>query len=130
MALESAVEGRLDQPAFLELTAALRRLDVALDRLDNAITVSLTHVDELTGLLNRSAMERDLEREHAQARRTGRPLSVAMVDADHFKRVNDDHGHGFGDTALEVLAERVEACLRPRDRVNRSGGNTCRGKYR
>lgn len=49
-------------------------------------------------------------------------LSVAMVDADRFKRVNDDHGHGFGDTSLEVLAERFEACLRPRDRAYRYGG--------
>ncbi|TCO76099.1 GGDEF domain-containing protein [Chromatocurvus halotolerans] len=122
VALEAAARGRLDQAAFLDLTAALQRLDVALDRLDNAITVSLTHVDELTGLLNRSAMERDLEREHAQSRRTGRSLSVAMVDADHFKRVNDDHGHAFGDTVLEVLAERFEACLRPRDRAYRYGG--------
>ncbi|MFN2328100.1 MAG: GGDEF domain-containing protein [Chromatocurvus sp.] len=121
-ALRAAASGRLTPAGFRDLTRALQRLDVGLDRLDNAITVSLTHVDELTGLLNRSAMERDLEKEHAQSKRTGQSISVAMVDADHFKEVNDDHGHGFGDTVLEILAERFEACLRPRDRAYRYGG--------
>jgi len=121
-ALRAAASGRLTPAGFRDLTRALQRLDVGLDRLDNAITVSLTHVDELTGLLNRSAMERDLEKEHAQSKRTGQSISVAMVDADHFKEVNDDHGHRFGDTVLEILAERFEACLRPRDRAYRYGG--------
>lgn len=121
-ALKAAAIGRLHPSGFRDLTSALQRLDVALDRLDNAITVSLTYVDELTGLLNRSAMERDLGREHAQSKRTGQSISVAMVDADHFKKVNDDHGHGFGDTVLETLAERFEGCLRPRDRAYRYGG--------
>ncbi|SEQ39483.1 diguanylate cyclase [Ectothiorhodospira magna] len=120
--LASATDGTLDAARFRSLAAAIRRLDSALDRFDAAITASLTDVDELTGLLNRAAMERDLERELAHARRNQSPLCVAMVDADHFKRVNDIYGHGFGDAVLEELADRFEAALRPHDRVYRYGG--------
>lgn len=121
-ALECAAAGALEPAVFRGLAGAMRRLDSVLDRFDVAITASLTDVDELTGLLNRAAMERDLERELAHARRNGLPLCVAMVDADHFKEVNDTHGHGFGDVVLEELAARFEAALRPRDRVYRYGG--------
>jgi diguanylate cyclase (GGDEF)-like protein len=96
--------------------------DRIADRLDSGIITSLTDIDELTGLLNRTAMLRDLDREQAQARRTGRPFTVAMVDADHFKKVNDDHGHVFGDVCLETLAERFVESIRPRDQVYRYGG--------
>lgn len=85
-ALASAADGTLDAARFRSLAAAIRRLDSALDRFDAAITASLTDVDELTGLLNRAAMERDLERELAHAWRNQSALCVAMVDADHFKR--------------------------------------------
>jgi diguanylate cyclase (GGDEF)-like protein len=122
VALSAAAEGQLEQGVFLDLTSSLQRFDVALDRLDNGITVSLTHVDELTGLLNRAAMELDLEREQAHSRRSAKPLCVAMIDADYFKQVNDEYGHGFGDHVLEELAERFERSLRPRDRAYRYGG--------
>lgn len=92
------------------------------ERLAAGITASLTEIDELTGLFNRLAMERDLAREQAQARRTGAHFTVAMIDADHFKRVNDRFGHPFGDLVLESLAERFVASLRPRDSVYRFGG--------
>lgn len=120
--LERAAKGTLDPDRFRGLAAVILRLDRALDRFDAAITASLTDVDELTGLLNRAAMERDLKRELAHARRNGSPLCVAMVDADHFKTVNDTHGHGFGDAVLEELADRFEAALRTLDRVYRYGG--------
>ena len=121
-ALEQAAQGSLNPQRFLRLTAALQRLDRGLDHFHAAITASLTDVDELTGLLNRAAMERDLARELAHARRNQAPLCVAMVDADHFKQVNDTHGHDFGDVVLQALAERFENSLRPHDRVYRYGG--------
>lgn len=121
-ALASASVHALDPACFRGLVITLRRLDRALDHFDAAITASLTDVDELTGLLNRAAMERDLARELAHARRGKSPLCVAMVDADHFKKVNDTYGHGFGDVVLEELADRFEAALRPHDRVYRYGG--------
>lgn len=107
---------------YANLLHAMHEFDRGADRLDAGITTSLTDLDELTGLLNRKALERDLEREHAHASRTGQPFTIALVDADHFKKVNDDYGHGFGDVVLESLAELLVESLRPRDRVYRYGG--------
>lgn len=121
-AKHSAAQATLDADGFRNLAVTIRRLDSALDRFDAAITAAMTDVDPLTGLLNRAALQRDLEREVEQARRTGASLCVAMIDADHFKQVNDTHGHGFGDSVLEELADRFEAALRPVDRVFRYGG--------
>lgn len=120
--LSATAEGQLKPSLFRPLIKAMQRLDIAINRFDMAITASLTDVDELTGLLNRTAMNRDLKRELAHAKRTGKTLCLAMVDADHFKSINDDYGHSFGDTVLEELADRFEASLRPRDRIYRYGG--------
>ncbi len=120
--LESTSQNVLQPEQFANLLRTMHEFDRIADRLDSGITTSLTDIDELTGLLNRTAMLRDLDREQAQARRTGRPFTVAMVDADHFKKVNDEYGHGFGDVVLETLAERFVESLRPRDQVYRFGG--------
>ncbi len=98
------------------------RLDVLADRLASGITTAMTDLDALTGLLNRSAMERDLAQVQAATRGGGQTFTVAMVDADHFKQVNDTHGHAFGDIVLQTLAERFVESLRPRDQVYRYGG--------
>jgi len=107
---------------YANLLHAMHEFDRVADRLSAGITTSLTDVDELTGLLNRAAMERDLDLEQAHAGRTGRRFTIAMIDADHFKKVNDEYSHGFGDVGLEALAERCVESLRPRDRVYRHGG--------
>jgi diguanylate cyclase (GGDEF)-like protein len=107
---------------YANLLHAMHEFDRVADRLSAGITSSMTDVDELTGLLNRAAMDRDLDREQAHALRTGRCFTIAMVDADHFKKVNDDYGHSFGDVVLETLAERFVESIRPRDRVYRYGG--------
>lgn len=120
--LENTADDALPPEQLARLLRAMHDFDRIADRLDSGITTSLTDIDELTGLLNRTAMLRDLDRERAQARRTGRPFTVAMVDADHFKKVNDDHGHVFGDVCLETLAERFVESIRPRDQVYRYGG--------
>src|SRR5690606_26293664 len=69
--------------------------------------VRLAETDPLTGLANRRAFERRLEGEVARARVTGAPLSVVVLDLDHFKEVNDRHGHAVGDRTLRLLAERL-----------------------
>ncbi|MBW6487029.1 MAG: GGDEF domain-containing protein [Syntrophobacterales bacterium] len=53
---------------------------------------------------------------------TRRRFTIAMIDADHFKKLNDPYGHGFGDVVLGTLAERFVESFRPRDRVHRFGG--------
>lgn len=120
--LESIAHNALPPEMLTHLLHTLHDFDRIADRLDSGITTSLTDIDELTGLLNRTAMLRDLDREQVQAQRTGRPFTVAMVDADHFKKINDDHGHGFGDVCLATLAERFIESIRPRDQVYRYGG--------
>lgn len=78
--------------------------------------------DELTGLLNRRAFLQISEAAAERARRFGTPLALVLLDLDHFKRVNDEHGHLAGDQALRVMADTVTAALRSADAVGRYGG--------
>ncbi len=79
-------------------------------------------IDEVTGLYNRRAMNKLLADELDRARRYGRPLSLILVDIDHFKVVNDTHGHQVGDEVLRWLADLLKNTLRSTDRVARYGG--------
>ncbi len=78
--------------------------------------------DALTGLLNRGAIMRCLDGELERAGREGGGLGVGMLDIDHFKRVNDAHGHAAGDAVLRELSRRMESVLRPYDSLGRFGG--------
>jgi diguanylate cyclase (GGDEF)-like protein len=78
--------------------------------------------DALTGLLNRRAFEEALEAEVHRSRRLGEPFSVLMLDADHFKEINDREGHAAGDRALQHLGTLMAAHMRDIDRVGRYGG--------
>jgi len=88
----------------------------------NAELAALAWVDALTGLPNRRAFDEHARQLAATARRASRPLSVLIVDADHFKRVNDVHGHAAGDATLVALAGAIRARLRESDFVARLGG--------
>ncbi len=78
--------------------------------------------DGLTGLLNRRAMEETLPGQMQRSRRTGEPFTVLMLDLDHFKTINDRHGHAAGDRALKHTAAALKAELREVDAVGRFGG--------
>ena len=78
--------------------------------------------DPLTALPNRRTLEACLERAVEQARRTGRPLSLLVLDLDGFKEINDSQGHDAGDGVLRVTARTLEAALRPGDLAGRLGG--------
>jgi len=78
--------------------------------------------DSLTGLLKHSRIKEQLAMEVARARRGGAPVSVAMVDIDHFKTVNDSYGHGMGDRVIKALAHLLRQRLRQSDSVGRYGG--------
>ena len=78
--------------------------------------------DQLTGLLNRRELDRILLEEAERAQRFGQPLALVMVDIDHFKSVNDTHGHPAGDAVLKEVAQRLSQMLRSVDRVARYGG--------
>lgn len=77
--------------------------------------------DALTGLLNRNAFRRQVK-EAMSHLRLDRPATLALLDLDHFKRVNDTHGHAAGDAALLMLADLLRENLRPGDAIGRIGG--------
>jgi two-component system cell cycle response regulator len=83
---------------------------------------TMIHEDPLTGLFNRRYVLTRLAGLISGARRHERPLSVAMIDVDHFKRVNDAHGHDAGDRALVEVALTVRDRLRAEDELGRLGG--------
>jgi diguanylate cyclase len=82
----------------------------------------LAQLDELTGLLNRRYIMKSLDEELIRAQRNGPPCSVALIDLDFFKRVNDEFGHPVGDEALRTFAVALLANIRPIDRLGRYGG--------
>lgn len=83
----------------------------------------LSLTDGLTQTRNRLFIDRHLPMLWAEGRRQSQPLSVALVDLDHFKKLNDNHGHAFGDECLKHAARALcEECLRPGDVVARYGG--------
>ncbi len=89
-------------------------------RYRRAVLGALT--DALTGIGNRNALELTLDREVSIVRRHGGQTSVALIDADHFKRVNDTHGHLTGDRVLKTLVKEIIAAARKTDLLFRFGG--------
>ncbi len=78
--------------------------------------------DSLTGLLKHARIKETIAVELARAQRSGKPLSVGMLDIDHFKSVNDTYGHAVGDRVIKALAHLLKQCLRKADGIGRYGG--------
>jgi diguanylate cyclase (GGDEF)-like protein len=87
-----------------------------------SVAEAAANTDALTGLPNRRHTLAFLERALVGARENGAPLAVAIFDIDHFKRINDVHGHGIGDEVIRRVAHRAKAVLREEDMVGRFGG--------
>jgi diguanylate cyclase len=104
----------------LELDATRKRLDQVSAELERS--QAQARIDPLTGSVNRRGMQEIIGREMSRARRAQTPFSVAILDIDHFKRVNDEHGHDVGDQALVHLVKIIRAGLRDTDVVCRYGG--------
>ncbi|MDE2418548.1 MAG: GGDEF domain-containing protein [Burkholderiales bacterium] len=97
--------------------AELVKLHKELDRVS-----SEARHDSLTGTLNRKGLDEALERELSTVRRKETPLSMALLDIDNFKKLNDSLGHSMGDNALNHLATVARDCMRPQDTLARFGG--------
>lgn len=115
----------------LELRREVARLteDVARRQLERTELQQVIHEltelslrDPLTGLFNRRGLDERLIEEFARARRYGAPLSLIMIDIDHFKRVNDRHGHAVGDLAIGHVAKLLTRGRRASDITARYGG--------
>ncbi|MCV2351794.1 diguanylate cyclase domain-containing protein [Paucibacter sp. Y2R2-4] len=95
--------------------------DVTQQKLEESRLLGLAEHDPLTGLLNRTGFERYLDR--ALAEGNSASLALLYVDLDHFKPVNDQHGHPVGDHVLQAFAKRLMNLVRPTDAVSRLGGD-------
>jgi len=119
--------GRLTR-VFDDMAARLREsrgqadaANAALQR-QNRQLAALSVTDALTGLSNRKRLDELLSEQFALFRRSGRPLTVLMIDIDHFKRLNDTHGHLAGDRVLAHVASLLRRSVRVVDHVARYGG--------
>ncbi len=117
-----------DMTALHRANEALRetmaQLQLSKQEVDhkNAELERLATRDPLTGVMNRRAFQSAFERLAASARDTGQPLACLMIDIDHFKAVNDTHGHGIGDRVIQEVARRLQDSVRGTDLVCRWGG--------
>ena len=106
-----------DQPEPAGASGSLPYLQALIDQL-----VDLSSRDALTGLANRRTFELALAREVDRVARSGEPALLLMVDIDHFKRVNDQHGHAAGDRVIRAVAQALADSVRPMDLAARIGG--------
>jgi len=100
-----------------ELAAMQGKLKVMISELDQ-----LASTDKLTGAWNRRRFEETVETEIDRLRRYGQPLSLMILDVDHFKKINDDYGHPIGDQVLVDLSNTIRSSLRASDSLTRWGG--------
>lgn len=115
-----AALSQIDYPAGRLYTLTLR--DISERKAAEEELRRLATTDPLTGVANRRRFMEAAERELMRARRYGRPLSLLMLDVDHFKSINDGYGHAVGDDVLTCLASAARECMREIDVVGRLGG--------
>lgn len=119
-----SVDAKRNLTAFQETQKKVEEAEKKINDLTTKLDYisEATHQDFLTGALNRRGMDAALVQEFERADRHGTPLSLAMMDIDHFKKINDNLGHSAGDVALSHLAKVVKSMIRSTDVLARYGG--------
>jgi diguanylate cyclase (GGDEF)-like protein len=107
---------------YFVVLVALVSLQTARDIRRVAVLEEQSITDPLMGIYNRRHLERRLEEEVGKALRYGLPLSALLLDLDHFKSINDEHGHAVGDQVLRTLGDLMLDAVRKADIVTRYGG--------
>lgn len=120
--LKQARPGMVEAAIYDRFLTARKSFKEAALRLERALWSESCLVDSLTGLRNRHGMMLELHEAQQRARRERRSCIVAMMDIDHFKGINDNHGHAGGDAVLRAVTRAVARRLRPYDRIYRYGG--------
>ncbi|MET0208591.1 MAG: diguanylate cyclase, partial [Burkholderiaceae bacterium] len=117
--LVEQTQGRLrnEHDRASQLSERVEQLEGELRRLSSEV-----QTDQLTQVANRRGLIATFETERAKLERDPKPLALALLDIDNFKKLNDNLGHAAGDEALKALASRVSGLLRPGDKVGRWGG--------
>jgi diguanylate cyclase (GGDEF)-like protein len=108
--------------SYLLLLVALPPVILLQRSLMHQQLAAAARTDPKTGLLNATAWQREADAEVVRAQRSSSPLALLLIDVDHFKRVNDSHGHLIGDEVLRVLAAELRQQVRESDVVGRFGG--------
>lgn len=120
--LEAGAVDFIAKPISEPLLRARVKTQLRLKRLTDDLR-QLAARDALTGIANRRSFDEALEREWLRSRRAGDPISLLLIDVDHFKRYNDRYGHPAGDACLRIVAQALAGSVRrPADLVARYGG--------
>jgi diguanylate cyclase (GGDEF)-like protein len=117
LAIQVLVSAGVLNSASLGVFVLRRRIQRLLE-----VTQAASRIDPLTGLYNRRYLAEQASRVWRQARRDGTRVVAMMLDLDHFKKVNDAHGHSAGDAVLQAVARSLAATVRPADLLARMGG--------
>lgn len=112
----------MERYALIQTTHALN-VSLANEKQLHREMAALSHQDELTGILNRRGILSALGAEIARAHRHHTALAILVIDIDHFKCINDTHGHAAGDAALRAVTYDIQSSLRESDRFGRLGGD-------
>jgi two-component system cell cycle response regulator len=127
-ALELGVNDYLVRPVDRDELVARTRTQIRRKRYEDRLranymqSVNAAVTDSLTGMYNRRYLESHYNRISTRLRGAGKPISAMMLDIDHFKKVNDEHGHDVGDEVLQGVAKRILSNLRGFDTAARYGG--------
>jgi len=114
--------GKAELQSYDRFATAIKALRLEMEGLQQEMQSQLANIDYLTGVSNRTGMLGHLYEQHKELNRGKNTYSIAMMDLDRFKEINDQFGHPLGDEVLKTIAHHIQENIRPGDRLFRYGG--------